>query len=110
MLSAEITISSVLSYDEGAHLSFKDIVVGRIQDSRILRMHLKASKTGPFRVGAHICSGAAITTTRRGISDAAIKMLGRWKSSAYQVYIKTRRQQLASYFCCLGNSKFASIV
>ena len=33
-------------------------------------------------------SGAATTAAARGIEDAAIKMLGRWSSCAYQVYIK----------------------
>ena len=40
-------------------------------------------------------SGAATTASKCGISDATIKMLGRWKSSAYQLYIKTPRDQLA---------------
>ena len=40
-------------------------------------------------------SGAATTAARQGIGDATIKMLGRWKSSAYQLYIKTPRQHLA---------------
>ena len=43
-------------------------------------------------------SGAATTAARQGIGDATIKMLGRWKSSAYQLlqYIKTPREQLAA--------------
>lgn len=49
-------------------------------------------------------TGTATTAAKRGISDATIKMLGRWKSSAYQVYIKTQREQLASYSCHLGNT------
>ena len=40
-------------------------------------------------------SGAATTAAQRGIGDATIKMLGRWKSNAYQLYVKTPRQQLA---------------
>ena len=40
-------------------------------------------------------SGAATTAAKCGVSDAMIKMLGRWKSSAYQLYIKTPRDQLA---------------
>ena len=36
-------------------------------------------------------SGAATTAAKCGVSDAVIKMLGRWKSSAYQLYIKTPR-------------------
>ena len=54
--------------------------------------------------GYSFCIAAATTAAKQGISDATIKMLGRWKSSAYQVYIKTRREQLASYSCRLGNT------
>ena len=40
-------------------------------------------------------SGAATTAAKRGIGETTIKMLGRWQSNAYQVYIKTPRDQLA---------------
>ena len=40
--------------------------------------------------------GAATTAVRQGVAETTIKMLGRWKSSAYQLYIKTPRQQLAA--------------
>lgn len=40
--------------------------------------------------------GAATTALRAGISDAKIKMLGRWESSAYQLYLQTPREELAS--------------
>ena len=40
-------------------------------------------------------SGAATTAAKHGIGDAMIKILGRWKSSAYQLYINTPRYQLA---------------
>jgi site-specific recombinase XerD len=41
-------------------------------------------------------SGAATTAARQGVGDATIKMLGRWKSSAYQLYVQTPREQLAA--------------
>ncbi len=41
-------------------------------------------------------SGAATTAAKRGMGDATIKLLGRWKSNAYQLYIKTPREQLAA--------------
>ncbi len=41
-------------------------------------------------------SDAATTAASRGIGDATVKMLGRWKSEAYQLYIKTPRDQLAT--------------
>lgn len=46
-------------------------------------------------------SGAATTAAQKGVSDASIKMLGRWKSNAYQLYIKTPRDQLAQFSRCL---------
>ncbi len=33
--------------------------------------------------------GAATTAAQRGIQDSLIKMLGRWESSAYTIYIRT---------------------
>ncbi len=44
-----------------------------------------------FRIGAATAAGA------HGLSEPVIQMLGRWKSSAYQLYIRTPRDKLASY-------------
>ena len=43
-----------------------------------------------FRIGAATSAAAA------GIPDHLIKTLGRWESSAYQLYIRTPRQSLTS--------------
>lgn len=40
-------------------------------------------------------SGAATTAAEQGIGETTIKTLGRWRSNAYQVYIKTPRDHLA---------------
>ena len=40
--------------------------------------------------------GAATTAAKQGVEETTIKMLGRWKSSAYQLYIRTPREQLAA--------------
>ncbi len=40
---------------------------------------------------------AATTAAARGIEDAVIKTLGRWKSLAYLEYVKIPRDQLAGY-------------
>ena len=36
------------------------------------------------------------TASQCGVAEATIKMLGRWESSAYLLYIKTPRDHLAS--------------
>ena len=38
----------------------------------------------------------ATTANVKGISDVNIKMLGRWKSNAYQQYVQTSQEQLAN--------------
>lgn len=47
--------------------------------------------THSFRIGV------ATSAKDAGISDVHIKMLGRWKSEAYQLYVKTPRAQLAKF-------------
>ena len=39
---------------------------------------------------------AATSSIEAGISDVQVKMLGRWKSDAYQCYIRTPLDELAS--------------
>ena len=46
--------------------------------------------------------GAATTAAACGIHDATIKMLGRWESGAYQSYIRTPREDLASVSAALA--------
>ncbi|XP_070532958.1 uncharacterized protein [Ptychodera flava] len=41
-------------------------------------------------------SGAATTAAEAGLPDWLIKTLGRWRSDAYQVYIKTAKETLDS--------------
>ena len=49
----------------------------------------KGYNTHSFRIGA------ATTAKEKRISDVHIKMLGRWQSSVYQLYIRTPQEQLA---------------
>lgn len=39
--------------------------------------------------------GAATTAAEQGIEDSVIKMLGRWESLAYHLYVRASRQTLA---------------
>ena len=50
--------------------------------------------------------GAASTALHAGVSDAKIKMLGRWESSAYQLYLRTPREDLGSVCAILANSSW----
>ena len=52
-------------------------------------MDSQCYNTHSFRIGA------ATTARQVNIPDAIIKMLGRWKSDAYQSYIKTPPQELS---------------
>ncbi len=61
------------------------------------------SRDGQHTILGHsFRSGAATTAASRGINgDATIKMLGRWKSEAYQLYIKKPKDQLTTVTRCL---------
>ena len=48
----------------------------------------KGYNTHSFRIGA---------AKEAGISDVHIKMLGRWKNDAYQLYVRTPRDRLAKF-------------
>ena len=41
--------------------------------------------------------GAATTAAEKGIEDSRIQTLGRWKSTAYLLYVKLSREHLAQY-------------
>ena len=167
----ELTMQSETSFDLSANLSFADVAVDDCKNPTLLQIHLKASKTDPFRSGVNVfvgesgnelCPiramteylsqrggqsgplfcfrngryltrsrfvdqvrealrqagvdaskfaghsfrrGAATTALEKGISDATIKMLGRWRSEAYTRYIRTPCSQLAAYTRMLGETR-----
>lgn len=159
--AAEFTVPNLASFSSAIHLSVADIAVDSRQLPTCLRVHIKASKTDPFRQGCHIhigrgraplCAvdavlaylalrgdtpgplfllaegrplsravltdwlrqilssagiegnfsshsfriGAATVAARNGIPDHQIQALGRWTSNAYQLYIRTPSEALAS--------------
>ena len=55
-----------------------------------LNLDTHSYNTQSFRIGA------ATSAKQAGISDTHIKTLGRWQSDAYQRYIRTSPQELAS--------------
>ena len=74
---------------DGSYLTrqrFASLVTSTLQRAGI---DDKQYNTHSFRIGA------ATTAKEAGVSDVHIKMLGRWKSSAYQLYVRTPREKLA---------------
>ena len=146
--SGEVCCRTPTGFDEATNLSVEDVAVDSLGNLQAVVIHLKTSKTDPFRTGVDIhlawtddlCpvaallswlvqrgtqqdplfqfdggsalgdmgtnpgnysghsfkTGAATTAARHGISDAHIKQLGRWKSAAYQRYIRPAGSELAA--------------
>lgn len=69
----------------------KDLFVTRVRSALSSLGYDKSSYVGhSFRIGA------ATTAAEKGIEDSTIKMLGRWESSAYQLYVRASQHTLAS--------------
>jgi hypothetical protein len=91
-----------------AYLAVRGMAPGplfRFQDGRFLikQLFIERVRMGLDTLGINskdyaghsFWIGAATTAAERGVEDSLIKMLGRWESSAYQIYIKTPREILA---------------
>jgi len=57
MRAGEITVPSQDAYDPTAHLSFNDIAVDAHTNPTVTEIHVKASKTDPFRRGVNLYIG-----------------------------------------------------
>ena len=80
----------VFIWDEGSHLTQEQLV-------RELRRILKDIGIDHTAYAGHSFRiGAATSAARAGIPAHTIKMLGRWESDAYTLYIRTPRETLAS--------------
>ena len=103
-------VAAVLAYlvrrgnDQGLLFRFED---GRLltRDRFVTQIRRALSAAGidckryaghSFRIGAATAAG------RRGLPPATIKTLGRWSSSAYLLYIRLPRQQLAEVSKLIG--------
>ncbi len=166
MRSGELTVPSDQAFDPSTHLTVGDVTVDDGANPSMLKLHLKTSKTDPFRRGVAVVvgrtndklcpvsatlaylirrgtgpgflfqfkdgqnavygsspssvslgrtqpeelrwpflqNGAATTAHTCGLGDATIQMLGRWSSSAYLVYIRTPKEQLASLSSVLSTA------
>ena len=55
--SGELTVPSYTLYDEGAHLSFRDVSLDSLDNPQVLQVRVKASKTDPFCIGVDVYVG-----------------------------------------------------
>ena len=68
-----------------------------------LRRGLQAAGLEMSRFSGHsLRIGAATSAAAAGVPDHLIKMLGRWQSEAYQLYIRTPRESLLGVAQLIG--------
>ena len=85
-----ISPGPLFSFASGASLTRAALV-------KHLREVIQAAGMDPRDFSGHsFRSGAATTANLQGISDANLKLLGRWKSNAYQRYVKPPGPELAT--------------
>lgn len=77
-------------FEDGSPLSRPKLIQYLRQALRMAGIDDSGFSGHSFRIGA------ATTAAKAGLSDSLIKMLGRWKSSAFTLYIRTPWQHLAS--------------
>lgn len=56
--SGEVTLMSGQEYDLEADLSESDVMLDNLVNPTVVRVHIKASKTDPFRQGVYVYLGA----------------------------------------------------
>lgn len=89
----------LFQFANGGHLT-KARFVGEV------RKALTLTGLNPLNYAGHSFRiGAATAAAAGGIPEAAIQMLGRWTSSAYLLYIRTPRDQLAKLSVILGEPR-----
>ena len=77
-------------YANGAPLTQSDFTMELRRAVELIGVESQRYSGHSFR------AGAATAAANQGIEDSTIKLLGRWHSSAYQVYIKTPPVSLAN--------------
>ena len=55
--AGEITVPSDSAFDPSSHLTFQDVSVDQLSAPQLLKVHLKTSKTDPFRKGVDVFLG-----------------------------------------------------
>ena len=77
-------------FGDGSFLSRDKLVTSVRTTLQQAGMSAQSYTRHSFRIGA------ATTAAQVGLEDSVIKMLGRWESTAYQLYVRTPRESLAA--------------
>ena len=89
------TAGSFFIFKDGTLLT-KSIFTARVREAlRSLGYHFAGHS---FRIGAATAAASA------GIEDSVIRTMGRWSSSAFLAYIRTPKEQLATFSRSLANT------
>lgn len=87
---ASPSLRPLFSFHSGRLLT-RSAVISLLRDTvRLVGLPFHSSKGHTFRIGA------ASTTAAVGLPDWLIKIMGRWSSDCYQLYIRTLRVVLPS--------------
>ena len=54
---SEFTVPSIQEYDPSAHLSYDDVSIDCRDSPSVVQIHIKQSKTDPFRKSVYLCLG-----------------------------------------------------
>ena len=84
-------LSLLFIFKDGRVLSRDRFVAQVRQAIGALRLNSQDYTGHSFQI-----NGAATTAAECGLEDSVIKALGRWESSAFQVYVRTPRDRLDS--------------
>ena len=79
-----------------------------VQDTTQLPYGKGLSEAGfdPLKIAGHSFRiGTGSTAASRGVEDSLIKTLGRWRSSAYLLYVRIPQERLAGLFTILANKQ-----
>ena len=88
----------LFQFHDGRLLS-KDLIVSKVREAFTTAGFNSKDYAGhSFRIGAVTTAGEC------GINDYTIKMLGRWQSSAYQLYLRTPQETLASISAIISSN------
>lgn len=106
--SGEVTVPSMREYDPEGHLSEGDVSLNSRSNPSVVRVHIKASKTDPFRQGVYVYLGrtdnelcpvaavAAYLAVRGGLSGSFFRFSSGTPLSR-ELLVKHMRAALLSY-------------